>query len=93
MTVTEYGERAECCDLVGWCGQPLVHPHTRARRQEFHIIFDPLWQSGQMTRDEAYGALADIMDIPVEKVHGSKMKYERLGNAIEAAKALVAQTR
>lgn len=65
--------------------------HTRARRQEFHAIFDPIWKSGQMKRNTAYRKLAELMGLPEEKVHGAQMTYVRLGKAIEAAKSLSQQ--
>lgn len=34
-----------------------------------HAAFDPLWQSGRMTRRQAYGELARRLGIPKHKAH------------------------
>lgn len=87
-TQTRFGKRTSCCDLVGWDGKPMMDQRTRDRRQEFHAVFDPLWKSGRFTRNTAYNLLADKMGIPESEVHGAKMTYDRLGEAIEAVNSI-----
>lgn len=43
-------------------------PLARAR-QAAHRAFDPLWQSGKMSRSDAYTELARRMGIPKEQAH------------------------
>lgn len=79
----EYGEwpwmylcqNRECRAYVG------AHPHTniplgtlatpaiRSARKAAKDAFNPLWQTGQMTRREAYTWLAARLDIPVATCH------------------------
>lgn len=42
---------------------------TAASRIKAHAAFDPLWQSGQMTRSEAYRWLADELGVPKRLCH------------------------
>lgn len=63
---------------VGWMGskpkrQPGVSappgsPLARARMRA-HQVFDRFWQSGQMSRKQAYRWLARQMGIPVQRCH------------------------
>lgn len=41
----------------------------RKLRQQAHRAFDPLWQSGEMSRPEAYAWLSEQLDIPFEWCH------------------------
>lgn len=45
-------------------GSKLAH-----MRQAAHRAFDPIWQSGDFTRSEAYTWLAAQLSIPKEKCH------------------------
>lgn len=68
--------RCAPCDAYVGC-----HPYTRnplgrlanAELRKFkslaHRAFDPLWKKGEMTRSEAYKALATEMDIPKKECH------------------------
>lgn len=38
-------------------------------RVQAHAAFDPKWQSGKMTRSEAYAWLANKLNIPKEDCH------------------------
>ena len=42
---------------------------TRRRRAMCHAAFDPLWKRGAMTRNEAYKALAEAMQIDYDDCH------------------------
>lgn len=54
-----------------------------ARRIMAHQAFDPIWQSGEMTRAEAYAWLADEMMMPREKCHMEQMSVEQCDRVIE----------
>lgn len=41
-----------------------AHQSLMALRDKAHTLLDPLWQSGRMTRTEAYKMIAKILDIP-----------------------------
>lgn len=54
----------EPCDARGGCHQNTQKPlgtmadaHLRGARAGMHELFDPLWKSGLMTRNEAYRRL------------------------------------
>ena len=70
----------ECADCQAWvgchtprgdddphCPRPLgtlADASLRRWRNSAHALFDPLWQSGQMTRGQAYEWLAEKMGLP-----------------------------
>lgn len=47
----------------------LATPAIKAARVRAKDMFNPLWQSGEMTRSEAYAWLAGRLGIPVEQCH------------------------
>ena len=47
----------------------LANAELRAAKIAAHAAFDPLWQSGRMKRQEAYGWLADQLKIAREHCH------------------------
>lgn len=63
------------CDARVGChrdGRPLgtlAGPRLRAARRSAHAAFDPLWQSGRLTRAEAYAWLAARLGLPLERTH------------------------
>lgn len=48
---------------------PLSNATLRKAKMRVHHLLDPLFESGDMTRDEAYQLLADLFEIPLEKCH------------------------
>lgn len=69
---TRYGFRNKCCGLWSWDRYPLVDAETHAARNEAHKAFDSLWRKGPdrvMTRNDAYKALADEMNLSREQCH------------------------
>lgn len=51
-------------------GAPAEPGSQLARaRSAAHAAFDPLWQSGRMTRSQAYGELARRLGIPKHQAH------------------------
>lgn len=73
---TRYGPRYSCCDLYAWGKHPLASPETHRARSAAHAAFDPVWQSGKMTRREAYEALAAALSIPRTDCHMKLMDEE-----------------
>lgn len=52
--------------------RPLGTPadaQLRSLRTQCHAEFDPLWQTGEMTRTQAYMRLAQYLGIPDERAH------------------------
>lgn len=47
----------------------LANKKTREARIKAHAIFDKLWQSGVMTRKEAYVWLSGMLGIPYQRCH------------------------
>ena len=70
----------ECANCQAWvgchtprgdddpdCPRPLgtlANEALRRWRNSAHALFDPIWQSGRMTRSQAYGWLAREMGLP-----------------------------
>jgi len=53
-------------------GQPLGVPANAATKQlriRLHEVFDPLWKTGGMTRNDAYASLARLLGISRAKCH------------------------
>lgn len=73
----DYGPIYDCrpCDAYVGAhpdGTPKGTPANkvlRAARRACHEAFDPLWQSGEMTRSDAYRWLSDAMGLPRSKAH------------------------
>jgi hypothetical protein len=67
---TAYGWRRDCCGLWGW-GRfaPLVDRETHAARSYAHKVFDGLWQSGTVSRDQAYVLLAAELGLTRDDCH------------------------
>ena len=72
-TKTKYGLRESCpitpCDFVSWNGSLPANSETREARTRAHLFFDRIWQSGKMTRNQAYAELASYMRLSVKKTH------------------------
>lgn len=47
----------------------LADATLRKKKKAAHAAFDPLWQSGEMTRPQAYEWLAGQLGLPVEHTH------------------------
>ena len=45
---------------------------TRRARSAAHSAFDPVWQSGALSRQDAYAWLGRRLRLPVDKVHLSQ---------------------
>lgn len=79
MSEGRFGMKAECCGLWSWGGKALVSRETHAARIQAHEAFDALWKSGQISRTEAYGKLAELMGMTRDECHMSLMTAEQAG--------------
>jgi hypothetical protein len=85
-----------CCEASVGCHDFSIYPKglmadraVRAARQQVHRLLDPLWQSGRMTRDQAYNLLAEAMRVPPwETVHVGSMDMAQCARAAEALRGL-----
>lgn len=48
-----------------------------------HRAFDPIWQTGRMTRSEAYAWLSRRMGMGMEQCHIARMDDDQLRRVIE----------
>lgn len=68
-------------------GQPLgipANPLVRKARARLHAKFDKLWIDGNLSRTEAYAALAQQLGIPVEECHIAMFDEEMCKRARDA---------
>ena len=78
----------ECNSYVGAhpdgtpCGS-LADPQLRRLRGRVHLAFDPLWQSGKLTRPEAYSWLAGRMGMAREYCHVAMFDTDLCHEALE----------
>jgi ssDNA-binding Zn-finger/Zn-ribbon topoisomerase 1 len=63
----------------------LANAELRAAKKAAHAAFDPLWQSGGMSRKEAYRWLAGALGL--EECHIGEMDVEECGRVVELSKA------
>jgi hypothetical protein len=64
----------------------LANSQLRHARQKVHALFDPLWQSGEKTRSEAYAWLAKLLRRPPRSVHIGEMNLEQCAEAVRKMK-------
>ncbi|MFC3206851.1 zinc-finger-containing protein [Aquamicrobium soli] len=89
-TVTKWGDRNDCCGLWSWGDKQLVDAETHEARKAAHDAFDPLWQSGRISRSEAYRELRRALQISEKSCHMARMKKElalQVPSAVERIKA------
>nr|WP_200562659.1 zinc-finger-containing protein [Paraburkholderia aspalathi] len=55
----------------------LANAELREAKKSMHAAFDPIWQSNQMRRKQAYQWLADALGIPVDKCHVGMFSIEQ----------------
>jgi hypothetical protein len=70
---TKFGTRSQCpvggCTVVSWNGNPPADCATRGARIAAHESFDKIWQSGALTRSQAYKRLSDALGLRPTKTH------------------------
>jgi hypothetical protein len=85
-----------CCEASVGCHPFSVYPlgrmadrATKNARAQVHALLDPLWQSGRMTREQAYWRLAELMGVPPwEQVHVGQMTMAECARAAECLRPL-----
>lgn len=61
-------------------------PGYRRAQTKAHRVFDSLWKSGAMTRDEAYAWLREVMQTKPGEGHISRLSCEQCRALIEHVK-------
>jgi hypothetical protein len=61
----------------------LANAELRSRRIKTHMAFDPVWQSGDMTRTEAYKWLSEKLGIQPCECHIGMFDLDRCNKTIE----------
>lgn len=75
-TMTQYGWRNRCCGLWSWGRKELADERTHRARRIAHAVFDTLWCDFGISRGEAYGLLAEAMNMGPADCHMSIMSAE-----------------
>lgn len=55
----------------------LANAQLRSAKSGAHAAFDPIWKSGILTRQQAYGWLSREMSLPREKCHIGMFNLEQ----------------
>ena len=61
----------------------LANHEMREARKHAKAVFNPLWQSGDMTRSQAYEWLAEQMQIPKSQCHIAMFDVQQCNAAIQ----------
>ena len=61
----------------------VANMELRTARQKVHSAFDVMWESGDMTRDEAYTWLADVLKIERDECHIAKFSLETCNKIVK----------
>lgn len=70
----------------------LANAELRAAKQAAHAAFDPLWESGEVKRKDAYGWLAEQLGIENGKCHIGYMDVETCRRVVQVCKSAAALT-
>ncbi len=57
-------------------------PPVEVARMAAHDAFDPIWQSGFMSRTDAYRWLAKAMGLPAHKAHMEQFDAEQCARVV-----------
>ena len=71
----------------------LANQDLRALRKKAHDSFDRLYRSGRMSRDEAYGWLASILQAPQSQAHIGHLTEYYCRQVIDESEKLFASTK
>lgn len=69
----------------------LANAELRRAKQDVHRVFDPLWKTKQMTRNEAYRWLAEELGIDRKECHIGMFDVDRCRQAFEIVMQLKRQ--
>lgn len=62
-------------------------------KQEAHAVFDRLWKTKRMTRNEAYKWLAAVLMIKPSRAHISKLSQAQCAKLVELTKYYLSITK
>jgi hypothetical protein len=71
----------------------LAGPELRQARSAAHDAFDPIWQSGRMSRTKAYRWLSKKLDIPYAKTHIGMFDVDMARRVVDLCRPPVAEER
>lgn len=60
----------------------LANRELRRLRIQAHSVFDPLWETGRMSRSDAYAFLARVLNLVVSQTHISWLTTEQCNKVI-----------
>jgi hypothetical protein len=87
----------EPCDAYVGCHPQTINPLGRLANKELrqakmaaHTAFDPIWQSEEMTRSEAYAWLATTLGISLDDCHMGMFDVDTCERVVEACEKRVA---
>lgn len=82
--------RCDPCDAHVGCHPDTTHPmgslanaELRAKRRAAHASFDPIWQTGLLSRGKAYQWLRREMRLSFEDCHIGRFTVEQCAEAVE----------
>lgn len=64
----------------------LAKADLRMAKRTAHLVFDPLWQSGLMTRVQAYAWLAARMGMPIDDMHIGNLDVHQCHQVVSLCK-------
>lgn len=88
---THYGPKYLHCGLWAWGPHPLADAATHRARQLAHAAFDPIWQTGLTSRNNAYKMLAQGLGIEGRECH-MKLMLEPTARRVPAVAAAIRAT-
>ena len=69
----------------------LANNTMRLLKKRCHSTFDPLWQSGKITRNNAYSKLAKRLNIPLNECHFGWFDEPMLKRALKQINQMVTE--
>ena len=78
-----------CCHLWSYGrGSPLVDKHVHRARRTAHEEFDPLWETGLLSRSQAYKLLAEQLQVASSQCHMSELPLHLLQEVPRAVRRI-----
>ena len=94
---TKHFWHCEPCDAYVGCHPQTTNPlgrlanaELRKAKMDAHAAFDPIWQSEEMTRTEAYVWLSTTIGISIDDCHMGMFDVDTCSKVIVACKSRVA---
>lgn len=61
----------------------LANAQLRSAKRRAHMVFDPIWRDGDLSRQEAYAWLARQMNMPLSQCHIGHFNVQQCNQAME----------